>query len=485
MTRTRNGTTGPSAPKLSIVVAVVVVLTMAATTAIAAPGRPGEPRYLPGADGVGDDYFPQAGNGGYEVDHYHLELRYEPLGQGLPANQATGMLEGIATIDLTATVDLDRFNLDLRGLEVEQVVVDGKPMRFSHEGQELMITPRPKLKAGQQRQVEVRYGGTTGRPTDLGGDLYGWVSTPDGAMVVSEPDGAPTWYPVNDHPTDKATYSFAITVPEGTVAVANGLLVDEVTAQGWTTFVWDAPDLMASYLATATIGNFELTSYVTDSGLPIINAIDADLPAEAAAGIARTDQMLSFFESIYGPYPFVSYGAIIDDDTVGYALETQTRPVYSRVAREGTVAHELAHQWLGNSVSPARWQDIWLNEGWAVYSEWLWNEHVGIRSVQAAFDQQYARAAGSAFWQTIVADPGADNLFATAVYQRGAMTLHLLRQRVGDETFFELARDWITTYEDSAATTEDFIALASSHAGEDLDGFFEVWLYTPGKPPLP
>ncbi|HEY8454225.1 MAG TPA: M1 family metallopeptidase [Actinopolymorphaceae bacterium] len=466
MTRTRSAL---------VAVVVLVVAALVAPGAWAQPDRgPRRPDYQPGAPGAGDPYFPLAGNGGYDVQHYDLDIRYDP---------ATRAFDGVATIDLVTTQDLDHFNLDLRDLTVERVHIDGKRTRFTHEGQELVLRPRPKLRAGTAHEVVVTYGGTTGNPTDVEGAPYGWWSTDDGAMVVNEPDGAPTWFPVNDHPTDKATYSFSITVPQGTVAVANGLLTGTSTRRGWTTYEWEEPDQMASYLATATVGDFELRQWTTADGLPIIDAVDRDLPASATAPLADTERMIAFFEDLYGPYPFVSYGAIADDDSVGYALETQTRPVYSRNFGEGTVAHELAHQWLGNAVSPGRWADIWLNEGWATYSTWLWNDFDGNRPLQQSFDMAYTNRPSS-FWRTIVADPGFDNLFASAVYDRGAMTLHQLRQRIGDADFFELARTWIATYDDGTATTADFIALAEQISGQDLDAFFTAWLYTPEQPSL-
>ncbi len=362
------------------------------------------------------------------------------------------------------------------------MVVNGKPAEFGQVDNELQISPRPKLKAGAPAHVVVHYGGTTTEPTDIEGALYGWVTTRDGAMVVSEPDGAATWFPANDHPVDKATYDFSITVPEGLTAVANGLLVDEQTAAGWTTWVWDAPDPMAAYLATASVSNYVLTSYVAPNGTPIINAVDADLPASASATLPLTDRMLPFFEDLYGPYPFVAYGAIVDDDSVGYALETQTRSFFSRRAASGTVAHELAHQWMGDAVSPFRWADIWLNEGWATYSTWLWVEHEGGRTADATFAQEMQRPADSPYWQLVVADPGALGLFANPVYNRGAATLHALRDKIGDEAFFALAKAWVQEYGGGSASTSDFAALAEEVSGQDLDTFFTVWLYTPSKP---
>jgi aminopeptidase N len=352
---------------------------------------------------------------------------------------------------------------------------------------ELTVQPRPKIKKGHTARVVVTYAGDTTRPLDIEGALYGWVTTRDGAMVVSEPEGSMTWYPVSDHPTDKATYGFEITVPEGKVAVANGLPAgDPVTEDGWTTWSWDAPDAQASYLTTASVGDYDVRQSQTPGGLPILDFVDDGLtPANAAvtdASLALQADMIGFLEGSFGAYPFNSYGSIVDDDTVGYALETQTRPVYSRVARESTVAHELAHQWFGNAVSPARWQDIWLNEGWASYIEWLWSEHEGRESAQASFDAVMAIPADDPFWALAIADPGPLGLFNGAVYDRGAATLHALRLEVGDEAFYAGAGEWLARYDDSSATTEDFEAIYEEVSGQDLGTFFDVWLRTPTKP---
>jgi aminopeptidase N len=322
---------------------------------------------------------------------------------------------------------------------------------------------------------------------DIEGVLYGWVTTRDGAMVVGEPEGSMTWYPVSDHQTDKASYSFEITVPEGKVAVANGLPAgDPVTEGGWTTWFWDAPDQQASYLTTASVGDYELRTSETAGGLPIIDAVDDNLTqANAAitdASLALQADMIAFIEDAFGPYPFNSYGAIVDDDTVGYALETQTRPVYSRVARESTVAHELAHQWFGNAVSPERWADIWLNEGWATYVEWLWSEATGGDTAQASFDAVMAIPADDEFWDLAIADPGPFGLFLAPVYDRGAATLHALRLEVGDEAFYAATQEWLVRFDDSTGTTEDFETVYEEVSGQDLGTFFDVWVRTPTKP---
>lgn len=476
------------------------------TAPVAAMAVPGDgPRYVVGASGAGDPYFPFAGNGGYDVQHYDLDITYTPPAPA-PA-PLSGQFEGVATIELRATQDLDRFDLDLRGMDVHRVMVNGRPATevapppegAEVEGQaywhvqdagqrqwELTVQPRPRIKAGRSVEVVVGYGGATTRPLDIEGALYGWVTTRDGAMVVNEPDGAMTWYPVSDHPTDKATYSYEITVPEGKVAVANGLPAREPTTDGgWTTWYWDAPDLQASYLSTASVGDYDLRESETPDGLPMIDAVDDDLSAASLsttnASLALQAEMIGLLE-MFGPYPFSSYGSIVDDDSVGYALETQTRPVYSRVARESTVMHELAHQWFGNAVSPHRWADIWLNEGWATYAEWIWSEDQGDDTAQEQFGAVMSTPADDELWATEIADPGPFGLFLGGIYDRGAATLHALRVKIGDDAFLAGAREWVSRYDDGTATTADFEAVMEEASGMDLDDFFEVWLRTPEKP---
>jgi aminopeptidase N len=491
---------------LTMGVSILVPTTATATTGDRGGGHGGGGGFSAGAPGAGDDYFPFAGNGGFDVSHYDLDLKYQPPAAD-PA-PLVGRLDGRATITLTATQNLDQFNLDLRGMDVSAVSVNGQRSReidppaatATVRGAaywqvqddaariwEVTIRPGQGIRKGQRATVVVEYGGPTTRPTDIEDALYGWVTTRDGAIVVGEPEGTMTWFPVSDHPTDKATYSFTITVPQGKTAVANGLQSRPAkTRAGWTTWYWEAPDPQASYLATATVGDFDLTSTRTRTGLPIVNAVDRDLtPANRAttdASLALQPDMIDFFSGRFGRYPFGSFGAIVDDDTVGYALETQTRPVYSLRAREGTVAHELAHQWFGDSVSPHRWADIWLNEGWATYATWLWTEHRGGQSAQASFDEVMGIDAADPFWTTVVADPGPTGLFVDAVYDRGAATLFALHEKIGDPAFRAGTRLWLQRYRNGDASTEDFQAVFEKASGQDLSAFFDTWVRTPVKP---
>ena len=476
-------------PRAATTVALALTVPLLATTTASA---------APGTTTGGDSYFPAAGNGGYDVTHYGLGLKYD----------LDGRLDGTAVITLTATTDLDSFSLDLRDLQATTVLVDARKASFSQiaavdgpggvgrVGGELVITPKQRLRQGSTHLVTVVYGGTPGTPTDQTDSLYGWVSTDDGAFVANEPEGASTWFPVNDVPTDKATYDFVINVPQGSTAVANGEPVGKpLTFRGRTTYLWHAKDPMASYLATASIGNYTMSSQTGPHGLPILNYVDPDTEAvdldgddvvdDPAAGLAQQSQMIAFLEGVFGRYPFSSFGAIVDDDTdPGYALETQTRPIYAGAPDEATVVHELAHQWVGDSVTLARWQDIWLNEGFATYAEWLWTESQGGPTVQERFDEVVDNTAPYADWTVLPADPGVQDLFAWAVYDRGAATLQALREQIGDRQFFSLLKKWTTQNEGGNVTTEDFIALAEKVSNSDLDALFQTWLYTPAKPAL-
>jgi aminopeptidase N len=251
--------------------------------------------------------------------------------------------------------------------------------------------------------------------------------------------------------------------------------------------MWEADDPQASYLATASTGNYVLTEDTGPDGLPIVNAVDADLDqAAAGAVLAKQPAMIEFFGTVFGPYPFGSFGAIVDDDEEpGYALETQTRPIYAGVPDESTVAHELAHQWFGDEVTPGLWKDIWLNEGFATYAEWLWAQNNGGPTPQQQFDEAFAAPAEDPFWTVPPGDPGAPALFDAPVYERGAMALQALRVTIGDDAFADVLRRWAGRDATSPASTDDLRALAEEVSGQDLAAFFQAWLYTPAKPAAP
>jgi aminopeptidase N len=442
--------------------------TTTATSAAAPAGRAG-------AGGVGDPYFPDAGNGGYDVDHYVLDLTWDPT---------TQRIDGVTTISAVATEALASFSLDLIGLEVTAVEVDGIPARWERRhDHELVVTPVRTLQEGARFTAGVRYRGT---PAAIAGSAPlepGFTSDGREAYVASEPNGAATFFPCNDHPTDKASYEIRVTVPEALDVAANGLLrATTAGATGGTeTWVFDAPDPMATYLVQVVVANLRFEELTGPGGLPIRNAYDADLGREVGAAFARQGEMIDFFADLFGPYPFVTYGAVVVDEDLGFALETQTLSLFgSELTAEPVVAHELAHQWFGDDVSLGSWRDIWLNEGFATYAQWLWTEHRGGGSI----DEIARASADTPGLDVPPADPGADQLFGATVYVRGALTLHVLRHELGDDTFFEVLRTWVERYGGASATSADFESLAGEVSGRDLSDLFDAWLRAPELPSL-
>ncbi|HEY0701000.1 MAG TPA: M1 family metallopeptidase [Micromonospora sp.] len=441
-------------------------------------GRSAGPGFPPGAPGLGDPYFPTYGNSGYDVSNYRLRVRYDP---------STDQLTGTATITAEATAAIGRFNLDLAGLTVSSVKVDGADAGHSRDGSELMVTPAAGLSRGARFTVEVAYAGVPApiRSPELGEG--GFIHTTDGAIALGEPESASTWFPVNDHPADKASYHVEVTVPAGLSALSNGVPGDRRSADGWTTWTWSERAPMASYLATLVIGDYRVRTG-EHGGKPMVTAVAASLPEGAAeSSLARTGEVADYLATLFGPYPFESYGGIVvDDQRIRYALETQSRPVYSSGyfrsgANVGVVVHEIAHQWFGNSVSISRWSDIWLNEGFASYAEWLWEEHAGGRSVRSNFDAQYA----ATDWSEVSLDPGREDLFGRAVYKRGALAVHALRMTVGDAAFFRILKTWVTERRDGNGTTADLVALAERISGKKLGPLFDAWLSGTTAPPVP
>jgi aminopeptidase N len=432
----------------------------------------------PGADGVGDPYFPQLGNGGFDARHYDLDVAYNP---------DSDRLDGRTTLTARATQNLSSFDLDLQKLDVTKIEVNGRRADFTRTGDEIRITPRGTLPKGKTFTATVTYGGV---PEPLNGPIvfgsdYGWMKTADGVFVACEPNAASTWFPSSDHPSDKATYDIRIKAPKGLTSVSNGRLISTYDRGDATVTHWRESRPMATYLATATIGKFDVKTGTTPAGTPIYVAIDPVLANSNSVDVyGVTAEATDYWSQVFGPYPFEETGAIVDDmPEAGFSLEVQSKPAYSAVRSESTIVHELAHQWFGDSVSVDRWKDIWLNEGFATYAQWLWSEHKGIRSAHDSFLAGYnARPADAAFWQITVADPQRDTMFASAVYQRGAMTLQMLRERIGDTAFFKLLPAWTKLHRYGNASTADFIKLAEKISGQQLDDLFQTWIYTTGKP---
>lgn len=457
----------------------VTVAAGAAMACLATPVLAGSAG--PGAAGVGDEYFPKAGNGGYDVSHYDIRVRYEP---------SQDRLQGTTTIVAEPTKDLTAFNLDF-ALDIDSVRVNGHAAEFERKGgTEVTVTPPETLPEGGLATFVVDYAGVPSS-VDVGG-ANPWIRTRHGALAVGQPQIAEWWFPSSDHPADKATFDISVAVPNGTEALSNGVMTGRSKLAGWTTWNWRMTEPSATYLAFLAIGQYEVHGGTGAFGQPMVTAYGNNLgkfEGAAKASIERTPEVVEFLAGLFGEYPFTAQGGVVPlEENLRFALETQTRPVYSHLffrsgANTSVVVHEYAHQWFGDSVALEEWRHIWLNEGFATYSEWLWSEAQGTGTAQQLFDHYYSSIpADDPFWQVKPGDPGAENLFAGAVYTRGAMTMHALRNRIGEQGLLDVVRTWAEKKQHGNATIAEFVALTERRSGQQLDAFFDKWLFTSGKP---
>ena len=436
-----------------------------------------------GSPGIGDPYYPGLGNGGYDVARYVLDLDWDPQ---------EARLDGVATIEATATQDLLSFNLDLLGMEVATITVDGAAAEFDHTDAELTITPAEPLADGAAFVAVIDYGGRPTRIEPMADiPIGGWYFVNGTAFVLSEPGGNFAWHPVNDHPLDKALFRVEVTAPSDLTVASGGLLVDmSDEGDGTTTWTYEPPDPMAPYLLPLAIGDLELIDEGEASGIPIRNAIDRDL-LDRQDSFARTPQMMEVFIDLFGPYPFDAYGVLVVDAVLGGALEQQTLSIFGQdFLRSGrdfddVVAHELAHQWFGNHVTLGAWEDIWLNEGFATYAQYLYFEAIDPTYDIDAEVERIRRFDQTLLSLPVPGDPGPDQLFATSVYFRGALTLHALRRTIGDDAFFDSISLYVERFGGANVTTEDYQAVVEEVSGQDLDDFFQAWLLDEALPPQP
>lgn len=449
---------------------IIVLLAIYMTSLASAQGS------TPGSDGLGDAMYPELGNGGYDVEHYDLSIDWD---------DTTGEIDALAIIRAKATQNLSQFNLDFLGMEVRSIAVNGAPATFAREGRELIITPAQPLPNDEIFMVEIAYFGIPQPDLESGaGTPRGWNQTSQGVYVVSEPSGASTWFPSNDHPQDKATYTLRITAPSVFKVAATGLLVEQDIQGDKTLHVWETQHLVASYLVTVNIGLFERFDDEPVDGVIIRNYLPMDeSQLRFANEAAIIPEALTFFSDVFGPYPFEAFGIVVVDNFTR-ANEMQTMSVFGRGAvSESVIIHELIHQWFGNSVSPKHWEDLWLNEGFATYGELLWIEQKNDPEIVDPLFTEFGYFNLEGLIPLV--PPPCDNIFDRSIYWRGAWTLHALRQRVGDETFFEILRTYFATYRDSTASTADFIAVAESVSGDDLGEFFAGWVYGESIPAVP
>jgi aminopeptidase N len=430
---------------------------------------------------VPDPYFPQDGNVGYDVQHYRVTNSYDPV---------TDRLRGRTVLRATAHQELARFTLDLV-LAVDSVTVDGVKAAFRKpDGHELRVVPAQPVASGASFMVRVDYRGrpSTVRAAGVRPGVDAYFHTRGETVAMGEPQNAPWWFAANETPTDKATYDVTTRVPRGFKAVGNGELVSRDAGRRWTSWRWTMTEPMVTYLAFFAAGRFRLDRGEDPAGRPFVYAVSRRLTenqqTRALRVLRRTSEVVEWLGSHVGVYPFTSLGGVVTSLRTGYALENQSRPVYPYSGLSPhLVIHEQAHQWFGDDVSLTRWKDIWLNEGFATYVGWFWEETHGRLTTAATLQDSYgAWSAGSGFWKLRVSDPGAARVFDIAVYERGAMTLAALRNRIGDADFERLLRTWVADHAGGHGTSTELRELAVTVSGQDLDGFFQHWLDDTVKP---
>lgn len=451
--------------------ALAAVLDAAVSAPVTAPSTLSDPLAAP------------LGNAGIDVQHVDLDLTID---------HEAGTLSGTATLTIRATYhDLGTFSLDAHLLDVTRVTVDGQDAAFVTKTHKLVIDLPQPVAFGTEFTVAIDYSAapTPYRSAYLPFFDIGMFFRNGQVATLNEPDGAQTWFPCNDHPSDRATYDIRLSVVAPLVAVSNGELVETTDHDdGTSTFHWTMRAPMATYLVIVAVANYVPVGQAAPDGTPITHYVYAGQEQAASQVFSYTDDALEHFATLFGPYPFDRYGHVVVPEH-GMALETQTMTTMpdtllssSELGAFNIMVHELAHQWFGNTVSLATWSDIWLNEGFATYAEWLASEY--------RFGEQAALAARSASEQALISDgrttplidPAPEELLSFASYHKGAWLLHMLRRELGDEMFFTVLRAYVQTYRDMPADSLGFWLLAEEVSGQELAPFFEQWLLQGGVP---
>ena len=424
-----------------------------------------------------DPYVPERGDARYTVTHYDLDLDYRV---------SSNRLAGRAVLEVVALEDTCDLDLDLVRLRVTKVTVDGQAVKHSHRRDRLRLLLSRPLAAGDRATVAIGYSGSPAPAKSRWGDV-GWEELDDGVLVASQPSGAATWFPCNDHPSDKATFRIAVECDSPYLVVATGTLASTRVRGSRTRRVFEQQHPMATYLACLHVGQY---SRFTLSETPVRQEVVLPPPlmTPVRTDLERQPRMLDLFENAFGPYPFDAYTVVVTPDELEMPLEAQGMATFGsdwltgRRLHERLVAHELAHQWFGNSLTVAAWQDIWLNEGFACYAEWLWFERGDGVPVSESTRFHWSRLR-SLPQDIVLADPGPDRMFDDRVYKRGALALHAIRLHLGDETFFALLRAWVTAHTHGSVTTEDFVAHVLAHGDpEQLGRLLHAWVW---EAPLP
>jgi aminopeptidase N len=428
-------------------------------------------------DGIGDPYYPADGNPGYRVSAYHVAFDYFP---GNVSIKATTVVHAVAKEDLAS------YHLDLDGLTVDAIAVNGRAATWTRSGlHELVITPARTVSAGQAFATRVTYHGKL-HNVDDGGAPSGWISgggVKGAGYIEGEPHGCATWFPCNDHPTDKARFSLAATVPRPLSLVSVGHEERPIpgTRHGVPvqTYRWRLSERTSTYMVGLVIDKLTFERSVLADGTKVISAYGPG-HQKAMQREHFLPEILRVLSRRWGPYPAPQAGGMFVSGYVPYELETYTRPVYSTHTNLITIVHENGHQWWGDNVALHRWRDICLNECLASYSEWLWSEHNGVD-----LDRRYRREIhhrGDLLFAGKLYDMGPGHEFDNPVYVKGKFFIHALRNKIGDARFFQAMRG---IQRDRAGSNISMIGLRNQlekRTGVDLHSFWREWVLQTGRP---
>lgn len=465
---------------------VVITIALVFASAVLPASVAAPITFTAGGSTGGDPYYPEMGNSGYDAFSYAVTMDIAIKGDG------SRPIKGETLMTATATQNLSRFSMDLRGLKVSRVTIDGKSVKFTRSATKLFITPKSGIRQGQTFLVQIAYSGRPSKIKSATGFVEGWLETNDGVVAVGDPNNASAWMPVNDDLSDRAFFSATLRVPDGYFAASNGKTIrPPKMIRGLKEFAWKASETMTSQNFLVAVGKFDT---IGSQALPgvwtyslIDPAIDSDLRASYRTMIGELPKVLSFFEQRFGKYPFDSAGAIFDRMDSTFSVDVQTRPFFPDKSVTGQnleefFVHQIAHSWFGQSISPKSYRDIYLNEAFATYASWLWLDQSATQPyTDQVFASVYANASDD-FWTVNISDPGPPKLFDTAIYYRGAMSLHVLRKTLGDADFFALLKAWHAKKKYGIATIQEFTDFAVSRSNKDLSLLFRDWVYSTTKP---
>ncbi|WP_228564457.1 M1 family metallopeptidase, partial [Catenulispora rubra] len=434
---------------------------------------------------VADDMYPRYGDPATDVLHYGLDLKWDPT---------STVLTGTATLAIRAAEPTNRFVLDLAAdMSADHVTVDGAPVADTHDGDHLTVPAGRQLAADATVTVVVTYHGTphlvpapVTRP-DISG-LGAQVGSDGGMWAQQEPYGAFTWFPCNDQPSDKALYDVTITVPDGWAGVSGGAFQGRTESGGNGVYHWHQPNPVATYLVAFSIDRYREDTATGPHGIPMTFWY---LPAEADTVhklTAQVPDMISFLEQRFGPYPFPTAGVLFPPDSVG--METQTMITFGSGGKPSDLLHEFAHQWFGDAVTPTTWSGLWLNEGFAMYAQFLWQAaHASTGGPPATVDAVLQATAAPVDQALRGRDgppghPLPTHFASPNVYYSPALMLNGIRHAVGDPAFYQLLNDWAHQH---AGTNQDraaFVAFVNAKTGRDFSAYINAWLDSPTTPTI-